>query len=222
MYKSKKILIEISTILIISLLMFAGCTDQSQDDADADNNSNSNISGTVVATVNGEEITSDEVSYIQQSYEQQGQQISEEDALEQLINQEILFQKAQQEGFNLTDEETEAEIEKLLGQQGMTLEDYKDQLEQQGISYEENLQKFKEQFIIEEYQNKALEGEDFNATEEEAEEYYNLYKQQNPENTPAYEEIKDQIIDYLQQQKRQEAINSLVQVLREDADIKYN
>ncbi len=217
MYKPKKILIGISVILTISLVIFAGCTEQSQDDK-----SNSDISGTVVATVNGEKITSEEVTSMQQAYEQQGQQISEEDALEQLINQEILSQKAQQEGFNLTDEEAEAEIEALLGQQGMTLKEYKDQLEQQGTSYEEQLQNFKEQLAIQNYQDEALEGEDFNVTEEEAENYYELYKQQDPENTPDYEDIKDQIIDYLQQQKRQEAINSLVQELREDANIEYN
>jgi len=216
MDKPKKILIGLSVILTISLMIFAGCTEQSQD-----NESNSNTSGTVVATVNGEKITSEEVTSMQQAYEQQGQQISEEDALEQLINQEILSQKAQQEGFNLTDEEAEAEIEALLGQQGMTLKEYKDQLEQQGMSYEEQLQNFKEQLVIQNYQDEALEGEDFNVTDEEAEDYYELYKQQDPENTPAYEDIKDQIIDYLQQQKRQEAINSLVQELKEDANIDY-
>jgi len=122
----------------------------------------------------------------------------------------------------LTDEETESELENQLLQQNLTLEKYKQQLEQQGISYEEYLQNYKEQLTLLNYLDDVLEGENINVTEEEAENYYDWSKQQSEEELPPYEEVESQIINYLQQQKQEEAIKSLVQELRKDADIEYN
>jgi len=219
-------MIGILAIFAISLLIYVGTTslpeEQSQDNTDINDDLNNGITENVVATVNGEKITKEEVTTNQQSYVQQGLQISEEQALEQLINQTILTQQAQQEGVMLTDEETESDLENQLLQQNLTLEKYKQQLEQQGISYEEQLQNYKEQLTLLNYLDDVLEGENINVTEEEAENYYDWSKQQSEEELPPYEEVESQIINYLQQQKQEEAIKSLVQELRKDADIEYN
>ena len=84
------------------------------------------------------------------------------------------------------------------------------------------MQYFKEGLAIQNYLDNALKGEDFNVTEEEAQNFYEIYNQQSEEEIPPYEELESQIINLLQQQKRQEAIDSIVQELREDAIIEYN
>ena len=184
-------------------------------------NNDSGITGNVVATVNGEKITSKEIAAVQQLFMQRGQQISAEDASEQLINKKVLFQQAQQGKYSVTDDEAEAVIEAQLAQQGSSLDDYKQQLELQGISYEEQLQDIKEDLTIQKYLGIALEGKDFEVTEEEAQKFYEMYKLQSPDEVPSYEELESKIIATLQQQKQQEAIGSLIQELRASADIEY-
>lgn len=182
-------------------------------------NNTGNISGSVIATVNGEEITSDEVSAVQQSLMQQGQQVSEEDALEQAINQELLSQKVQEE-ITVTTEEAESVIEQQIAMQNMTLEDYKQQVEMQGVSYDNELANIQEQIATQNYLGTALEGQDFEVTEEEVKEFYEMNKQQIPENV-TYEEVEPQITMSLQQQKQQEAISVLIQELRASANVEY-
>ncbi len=183
-------------------------------------NNNGNISGNVIASINGQEITSDEVAMIQQSFLQQGQQVSEEEALEQVINQEVLSQKVQQEGIVVTTEEAESVIEQQLTMQGATLDDFKQQVESQGASYEDEIENIKNQIATQNYLESALEGQNFEVKEEEAKGFYEMNKQQIPENV-TYEEVESQIIMLLQQQKQQEAISVLIQELRASANVEY-
>lgn len=211
-------------------MLFSGCTDpqeqtkdttQTNDDTNEETDTNSTTNVSVLATVNGIEITSDEVTIQQQYYAQQGQQISEEDALEQIIDQEILYLQSQQEGYALNNTEAEAELADNLQQQNQTLEGFKEYLQEQQLSYQEQLQNYKEQSSIQKYLEVVLEDQNFTVTDQEAESYYASYAQQSTQEVPPYEDIKSQIIDYLKQQKQQEAINDLIEELREDADIQY-
>ncbi len=177
----------------------------------------------VAARVNGEEITMDEVSEVQLSLEQQGQSISKSDALEELIIQKLVLQEARQNGYTLTDEEAEDFIESELAQQGLNIDDYKEQLASEGISYDSQLRNIKDDWAIQNYLTAELEDKDFNISDEEIEEYYEMYSAQVPEGEEAesYDELEPQIIEILEQQKQQEVVNSLIQELRMDADIEY-
>ncbi|MBS3802424.1 MAG: SurA N-terminal domain-containing protein [Candidatus Thermoplasmatota archaeon] len=222
---SKQIIKWIFVIIAISsLLVCAGCTEQSEDDDQAEDETDGNTTdATVAAIVNGEEILMEEVTSLQQSYIQQGQQITEQQALELVIDQTILLQQAKQGDYMPTDAETETQIESILAQQGSTLEQYKQQLQQQGTSYEDFLQNYKEQLAIQNYEDDELEGQTFNVTDQEAQEYYDMYVNQSsdPSQIPPYEQVKQDIISSLEQQKRQEAVNVLVETLKEEADIEY-
>ncbi|MFO7710904.1 MAG: SurA N-terminal domain-containing protein [Candidatus Woesearchaeota archaeon] len=177
------------------------------------------LTGNVVATVNGEEITSEEVSAIQQTFMQQGQQVSEEQALEQVISQKLLAQEAQE--HMPTNEEAESAIEMQLQQQNATLEQYKQQVQAQGMSYEEQLQRIREDLAIQTYLEANMDN--FTVTDEEAEAYYDEYKaSQAPNEVPPYEELEAQIVATVQQQKQQEARLAIVEELKEDAEINYN
>jgi multidrug efflux pump subunit AcrA (membrane-fusion protein) len=179
------------------------------------------ITGNVVAVVNGEEINSKDLEEIQMLLLQQGQQISNEDLLEQLINQKVLEQKVQQENIVVTTEEAESVIEQQLTMQGATLDDYKQQVESTGVSYEAELENIKNQIATQQFLESQLEGQTFDVTEEEAQEFYEMYKAQSPEEVPSYEELQSQIIATLEQQKQQEAINDFVNELRLKAVVDY-
>jgi len=219
---------------VLSVILFAGCSTSEQEDNTQDynndfvpdNNGVDNIptepiTGNVVATVNDDEIKSEDVVAAQQSLLQQGQQISEDDALEQVINQKVLEQKVQQENIVVTSEEAESVIEQQLAMQGATLDDYKQQVESMGVSYEAELENIKNQIATQQFLESQIEGQTFDVTEEEAQEFYEMYKTQSPEEVPSYEELQPQIIVTLEQQKQQEAINILIQELRTTANVEY-
>lgn len=223
----------IAIVLVLSVILMAGCSTSEPKDNEEDYNDfvpdNTNvdniptqpITSNVVAVINGEEIKSEEVSTIQQSLLQQGQQISEEEALEQVINQKVLEQKVQQENIVVSTEEAESAIEQQLAMQGATLDDYKQQIESQGVSYEAELENIKNQIATQNYLQTQLEGQSFDVTEEEAQEFYEMYKAQSPEEVPSYEELKPQIIAQLEQQKQQEATSVIIQELRSNANVEY-
>lgn len=199
--------------MLLTALAFSGCTE-------SDNNGEDEIPANVVAMVNGEEILLEDVTNMQDLYMQQGQQISEEQALEQLIDEELLDQQALQDKYIPTTEEAENQMEAILQQQGMTLEDYKQQLQQQGMNYEEVLQDYKNDLALDNYLEDALEEGQLEVTENEAKDYYDNNKEMFPENT-SFEEFEPQIISMLQQQKKEDAKDLLVQDLRTEANIKY-
>jgi parvulin-like peptidyl-prolyl isomerase len=127
----------IGVVFILSVILVSGCSSQKQPVEQHEQQIIPDDKDTlidVVATVNGEEITSGEVEEVQQMFAMQGQQVSEEDALEQVIDQKVLSQHAQEGEYAVTDQEAESMIESQLVQQNATLDQYKQQLEMQGIT----------------------------------------------------------------------------------------
>ncbi|MGM5480799.1 MAG: SurA N-terminal domain-containing protein [Nanobdellota archaeon] len=231
MVNSKLVMI---SVLVLSILFMVGCSAIDQEETnktdsltiDSENQDADvpDITGQVIATVNGEEIYSQEVAQVQQSLQSQGQNISQEEVLGQLIDQKILFQEAQQEEYIPSDEEAESVIVSQLEQQGqgMTLEEYKTQLQSMGLSYENELQGVKEQLAVQNYIETETLNESFEVTEEEIETFYTQYKEQSPQEIPSLEELKPQLEATLKQQKQQDYIFLLIQDLKENATIEIN
>jgi len=226
MNTTMKITISIIAILGISLLLYAGATILQDEDTDTDNtnindNTQNDTNTWILAIVNGEEISSEMVNSTQQTYIQQGQQFSQKSILELLINQTVVLQNAVTDGYNYTDDEVESEIQKLLAQQNSTLDMYKQQLQIQGLSYEQGLQDYKEQLMLQDYLYDAIEGVDLNVSDADAMTYYESYKNQTGGELASYEELESQIIDYLKIVKEQKAISNVIKDLRKDAEIIY-
>ena len=175
----------------------------------------------VVATVNEEEITSAEVSEVRERYSQQGQSPSEEKIVEQIIEKELLLQEAKKDVDIPTNEEITATIEAQLAQQNLTIEEYKEQIEERGFSYEERFKDFKEQMILQKYIQEMFAEKNLSVSDEEVEETYDTYKQQSPEGIPSFKELGPQIRTQLEQQKQREAISSLIESLKSEAEIEY-
>ena len=103
----------------------------------------------------------------------------------------------------------------------MTMEEFQEQLEVQGLSYQEHLEDFRAQLAIQDYLYDAVEVPE--VTEEDVKEFYEAWKQMLPEEQepPHFEELKSEIIMHLEQQKQQEAIVPFIEELRAKADIEY-
>ena len=175
----------------------------------------------VVARVNGEAITAGDVTKLRvKVYESYRMQISEEEALEQLIAETVLYQEAEQQGYAPTMDEAEQELEARVASSGRTMEDFETDLAKSGFSYEEYLQDFQRQLAINSYLDDAVQVPE--VTELEARVFYENYKQESPEaELPPFEQLKSEIMALLEQQKQQEATSLLIEELKEKADIEY-
>jgi len=175
----------------------------------------------VVARVNGEAITAGDVTKLRvKVYEASRMQISEEEALEQLIEGTVLYQEAEQQGYAPTMDEAEQELEALVASSGSTMEDFEAYLAKSGFPYEEYLQDFQRQLAISSYVDDAIQVPE--VTELEARVFYEDYKQQYPEaELPPFEQLESEIMALLEQDNRQEARSLLIEELKEKADIEY-
>jgi len=175
-----------------------------------------------VATVNGETVTSEEVVAMQNLFQEQDQEVSEKEALEQVINQKLIYQAVEENNYSVSTQEAETVIKEQLTTRGIGLEEYKQQITEQGTSYEKELEQVKKQLAVQNYLSDAVPESALEVSEEEGQEFYQTYQeQQSPEEIDSYEKLEPQIIATLEQQKEQQAINSLVQSLRAEAEIKY-
>lgn len=180
-----------------------------------------NANASVVAAVNGEEITDSDVRMIRQSFAIQGQDVSEQDAIEYTIDRKVLVQEAREQGLFPSKEEVEEILEFQVSQQGGTMDDLKEQIRSQGQSYEEAVDGYRSQVAIQQYIEATIDTPQVSPSE--AREFYDQNKEQLAvgANTPSYEEVQDEIVSFLEIQKQQEAVSELIQQLRSKASIVY-
>ena len=93
---------------------------------------NSNSSNTVVAEVNSKEIYSNDVIAVQAEAFSQGHNVTINQSLSQIINEELIFQEAEKQGYLPDSKEAETKIETQLKEKNETLEGYKSFLNQNG------------------------------------------------------------------------------------------
>lgn len=155
---------------------------------------------------------------------QNGADVSDKDQLKDqavnvLVQQELLKQDAKKKGIDVSDKKVESEFKKLksqdedqfaafLDQYNMSEDAYKDQL-----AFELTLQEYIKQEIP-----------DTEVTDKEVKSYYDKLKEQSDgeqsEDIPKLKEIKDQIKDQLTQQKQNDQLSAKVEDLKKDAKIK--
>lgn len=206
----------------------------------------------VVATVNGEEITSQQLSQ-QANVNQILQQVSRVDQqlaqilasseagntvlkelqkakLDSLIDNVLLEQAAEESDITLTQEEKneiyEEQKSAILQQNQMDEEQFLSILEQRGY---ENEEAYKEEFSNNPQIkiNKLIEEEvlaDIEISEEELKQAYEENKDalEQSGQDASFEELKPQLEQMLKQQQQSQAINQYLDKLREDAEIEKN
>ncbi|MDQ0298442.1 peptidyl-prolyl cis-trans isomerase SurA [Salibacterium salarium] len=197
----------------------------------------------VVAEVNGEEITKDE---FETSYEGQFQQAAmqsqmtgqelDQDQLKQqvaesLISTELLTQEANNRDIEASQEEIDNTVSDLVEQNNLESKDaFLSTLEeQQGMSEEDVMSQVELQVKMEKLISE--EAGDIEPTEEELQEAYDQVTAQQEQMSgedgeeveiPSFEEMKPDLKEQVKTQKESEASQTLVEDLREDADITNN
>jgi peptidyl-prolyl cis-trans isomerase SurA len=136
----------------------------------------------IAATVNGKEIKLAEVDSII-SFQTQGRQGemtplqmagARLQVISKLVEEEVLYQKAEKEKFQPSDDEINRAIDQ--GKQGQTQEAFDKNLKDQGLTPESFRDKIKRQLAVGKMQEKYTTGEGFNIKDKEVEDAYNSNK----------------------------------------------
>lgn len=193
----------------------------------------------VVATVNGTDITKDDFvqsyqsQYQQMSMQQQsGGQAPDEEQLktqvaEQLVDNELLRQGAEDAGITATDEDIDTTLDQIAQQSGLgSGDEVVAALEQQGVTEEQVREDAASQFAITTYIEQ--EADVAEPSEEELRAQYDaLVEQQSAaggsaEEVPSFEEMRDQLSQQATMQQQNEAATELAGKLREAGDVTIN
>ncbi len=185
---------------------------------------------TVLAVVNGEEITQADIDRrIQdagQALAAQGINISDPavraqiqpQVLEDTINYTLLKQNAEKEGVVADQNQLDTTFQAIVDQAG-GVEQLDTQLAQAGLTSEELKQQLHEQLQIDVYLSQNIALDDVTVSDEEIQTFYNQAAAQMGDTAPPLEDVKEQIVQQLTNQKKQELINTFALSLRENADI---
>ncbi len=176
----------------------------------------------IVAYVNDHPITEEEVQKAQEYLEAQSERmVNRTEAIQRMIDEKLILDDAQKHGFAQTTQETELEIGKILVTRNQTLEDFRAQVESQNESYEEEIEYYRKQLLIEKYLNNAITRP--NVTNAQALAYYNENKDKlfTGEVALSYEQISEQLRLALERKEEQEAILKYLENLRQNANITY-
>lgn len=237
------------TLVLVLVLMLSACGGTVE--KEVQNTESETNMGESVAIVNGENIY--EVEYermterMVSSYEQQGMSFEgeqgegmleqiQQQTLEMMIQQKVLLQEVQRLGLSPSEESVDAQLSSIRNQ-FKTDEEYETALEQNMFSEKELKETLVQELSIEVYLDENMT--EIVVTDDELEEYYNLYKSQQEEQikaiedsgeeltedqlsmmeVPSFEEIEADLEASLNQQKEQEQIMILIDELIKDSDI---
>ncbi|MHA6253083.1 SurA N-terminal domain-containing protein [Oceanobacillus sp. CAU 1775] len=231
----KKQLMLIAVILLA--LFLVACSDDEADEVNEDEN----VAGeeqaqpefeitedekadeeSAVVSVNGTEILGDKYNNIYQQLKTMlhmyGQDTSDLEMLKSetiaiLVEQELIRQDATEQGIEVTEEETQAQIDTIVEENGE--EALATMLEQNNLSEED----FREQLTNDLVTLKYIETEfDVEVTDEEVQEQYDLLKEENEE-LGEFEEYEEVIRQNINDEKQREMLETRVNELREVAEV---
>lgn len=127
---------------------------------------------TVLATVAGQDITQADLDGQQQLLQSLGsQQLPNEEALELLIDEEVLYLEAQERGVVVSREEAEQQLEDDLDLAGTTVDAYRQQLAERNIEFEQLVEYLRKQLSIANVLDEELQN--ITPTQDEIEQRYN-------------------------------------------------
>jgi len=176
----------------------------------------------VVVNINDSDVkgTDYNIFYLQTKMQMQqfGQDIEDldsikEQTLDRLITQELLMQEAEKEGIEISDEEVNSELDEIKEQVG---ENFDDQVKEIGMNEESFKVQLSNELLISKYTDEKIETEE--VSDDEAKEMYENLEQQNEE-IADFDDIKDELKQSIEEQKKQEELQAKVEELKESADI---
>jgi len=231
---------------MITIFALAACGNEDETDEGAGENDGEEVNldlpdpdlegiPDIVAEINGEEITKEEFETMYEQQFQQaamqaqlaGQEVDQDELKEQtaegMVGQELLIQEANDRISDVSEEDVNKAVDEVVEQNGMeTKEELLQAFEEQGMEEKELMSLIETEVKID--QLIAEESGDIEPTDQEAEEAYDRMKAEqeemgSEEELPDFDEIKSDLKEQLKQQKEAEAVQTLVEKLRKDADV---
>lgn len=187
------------------------------------------FSGGPVATVNGKSITRADfdtsVEQISTGAEVQGVDVTspevqadiEAQAIDMLVNTELLKQEAEVRGLEVTDEDVQARYTELVAQVGGE-EALAERMKEFDVTEKTLLRDIKNELTIQTLLEQVFAEQSVSVTEEEVLELYNSAKEVTPD-IPELEEVRAQIEAQIKSSKEQEVVTTFINSLREKAEI---
>ncbi|MTI96234.1 MAG: hypothetical protein FH749_12285 [Firmicutes bacterium] len=183
-----------------------------------------------VAIVNGEEVSradfDSEFNYSRYQYEHQGIELSDDEltelkevVLEQVVNTVILRQNAVEAGLAVETEAVEQELD-AIKQNFSSEENFNQALEQEGFTLEEYMQLLEEDLLIQQLYEAKLDLENIEVSEEELEETLAIYQEQYGDEVEL-EELEEFVIQILKDEKANTKISLFIDELRAESEIEY-
>ena len=196
-----------------------------------------NLFTSSVATVNGERITQAEYDLrVEQIFgSDQAQLLNlddpalrksiEDQILDEIINTRLLLQAANEAGFSATEAQIETEYQLILERLGSPLntpeekeEILTEELANNKLTRSTFRKNIADQIIIEQYFTSQIDETLLTPTEEEVATYHTQLNAAQ-EGVPPLDEIRAEIESQIISQKRQQQVGTIIQSLRETADI---
>jgi hypothetical protein len=194
----------------------------------------------VVAEVNGEEIPREEFVQAYEAQFQQaamqaqtsGQEVDQDQLKKQvadsLVSTELFVQEAAERDISASDQDVDQRLKQLSAQNGLeSVDAFVAALEEQGMDREEIDSQVRTQVLIE----RLIESEagDVSASKQEVRAMYDeLVAQQEQageqagQEMPPFAEVRPQLEEQVESEKKSEVAQGLLQELREDADVVVN
>jgi len=182
----------------------------------------------VVAKVNGREIKKEDLDLqvkkmaqarqipVPDNQTEEGKQFEEKE-LDHMINDILLVQDAEKQGFEPKQEEIDTHYSALANQVGGE-ERLKQALQAMGIKIEQLRENLADQLKIEQYLNLIKEKNEIVVTDEEIKEFYE--KQVAPQNQEIkLEAVEPKIRHLLEREKLNQPLSEIIQNLRKESDI---
>lgn len=177
----------------------------------------------VIARVNGKAIMRSELDGPLEGVERQrGEPLGDEeeeiikDILESLIIEELLVQKAEEEGVSVDESDAVSQVEDMKSMLGE--EDFASSLEDAGVTEKEVIHMFQRMLTIQALFNKVFPLEDIEVTEEEVRALFDmLYGEESDEET--FEDVRGDLKLEIQYDKQNNLIDQYVLRLREESSV---
>ncbi len=231
----------------LMLVLVAGLAACNDDEDQEENNDNEDTTSEiapdeVVATVNDEEILAEEwlmlsdsiaqqqMMQLQQAginpeseegkeYVEQIEKGAEDQALEQLIQQEAILQKAKTADFTVDSEDIDAKYEETKGQ-FETEEAFETALENNSLTKESYKESIEEQLLTQNYLDENMDSVE--VSNEDVQKAYDEYKtrQENQGgDVQAFEDVEQQIRESLKSEEENKQIQKIIQSVMDETDV---
>ena len=212
-----KKVIPLLLVLLVSLFVLGcGAGDASDSSSDAFLDLSLDDAG-LVATVNGESFYQQDINDVKVAiFDQTGQQVTDQFALEQLVSQYLLLAEAERRNIVVSDAEVETILERTVVETGSSLEQLQAQFSEE--DYAILLDRSRNQLML---RRLATSAATITITDEDAKAFFEENKVKFPKGV-VYGDVADELKQQIEQGSTQEILIQLLKELSSQAEITYH